>query len=187
MDQKIADVGCAGQGASLREMNSVLQIEREKKVRKNTAILILSTLTVFALLLPPAFQYSKKITVPDPYHFFGTDKLVLETIPETALEEYCNLLVENYGFINQYPDNPLWDTTFVHQKAEKYKLYISAEFKMDGVVRIRMTYSKYCREQSMETWDGDLSGLLLLPPRWMDCTVCKGTGDCQECDGHGYI
>jgi hypothetical protein len=95
--------------------------------------------------------------------------------------------VENYGFINRYPDNPLWNTTFVNKKEEKYKLHISSDFKKDGVVRIRITYSNYCNGEPMETWDGDLSGLLLLPPRWMDCTVCKGTGDCRKCDGRGYI
>ena len=55
---------------------------------------------------------SEKRSVPDPTHFFGTEKLLFKKFPHDAMNAYCNLLVEKNGFVNQHPNKPLSSTTF---------------------------------------------------------------------------
>lgn len=151
------------------------QLEEEKRLEEKLAAEMESTV-----------PEEERIAVPDPEYFFGVEELVFEEFPDEAADAYYNLLVEKYGFVIQNPELPAEFRRLEDSETGKYSLFVLAFRNADGLVYVSMNFSDYCREEALETWDGNISEYLYRQENWTNCDICGGTGDCQTCNGRGY-
>lgn len=129
------------------------------------------------------------IVIPDPEHFFGVDELVFEKFPEAAVKAYYDLMAEQYGFTMKYPDLPVsnWNI-LTYGETENYNIMITPILRQtDGLILINLFIPDYCREEDLETWDGEIDPYLHNPNHWTKCSACGGSGKCRECYGKGWV
>lgn len=115
------------------------------------------------------------------------DELIFEEFPEAALKAYYDLMIEKYGFSMEYPDMELTKSNYLsYGETDNYNIWILLFRNPDGLICINFIIPKYCREEPLETWEGEIDSYLYNPDHWVECSSCEGTGDCPDC-WNGYI